>query len=564
MDYSELVETYEKLEKTPKRLEKTQIISELLRKTPENILEEVIYLLQGKVFPKWDERKTGMSSRLILKAINSATGETPSKIEKEWANEGDLGIVVEKLIKKSKQTSLFKIKLTIQKVFNNIRKLSELEGQGTVSKKIQYVTELFTSAETNEAKFIARTVIEDLRIGVQEGVIRDAIAQAFLPKKVELKEFVKDIENAYNLTNDFPEVAIAAKKHKLKKLEMKVGKPINPMLAIRVESSEEAFDAVGIPAQVEDKLDGFRLQIHGDGEKVTLFTRRLENVTAQFKEILPTIRDHIKLKKYILDSELVGFDPKTKKHLPFQNISQRIRRKYDIEKTAKALPVEIQVFDILNKDGKSLLNETQKERRNILKKVVKQQKNKIVLTRRLETKSKKEMEIFYKQSLKKGNEGIMIKNKEAKYIPGRRVGGWVKLKPVKETLDLVITEADWGEGKRSNWLASFTLSCRDKNRLLTIGKVGTGIAEKDADLTFAKLTKALKPHIKEEKGKHVILKPTLILEVGYEEIQKSPTYKSGYALRFPKVINLRADLGFSDIEDITTVKKMFDAQNNGK
>jgi len=345
---------------------------------------------------------------------------------------------------------------------------------------------------------------------------------------------------------------------------MKVGKPINPMLAIRVESPEEAFDAVGTPAQVEDKLDGFRLQIHGDGDEITLFTRRLENVTKQFKEILPTIKSNVKLKKYILDAELVGFDPKTKRHLPFQNISQRIRRKYDIEKTHKELPVEIQVFDILNKDGKSLLDKTQVERRKILKKVIKQKEKKIVLTRRLETTSKKEMKAFYKSSLKKGNEGIMIKNKEAKYVPGRRVGGWVKLKPVKETLDLVITGADWGEGKRANWLASFTLSCRDKNTLLTIGKVGTGIAEKDSDLTFAKLTKALKPQIKEEKGKHVILKPKLILEVGYEEIQKSPTYKSGYALRFPKVINIRTDLGFSDIEDLSTVKKMFNAQNKVK
>ncbi len=585
MDYSKLVETYEKLEKTTKRLEKTKIISRLLKETPENLLDKIIYLLQGKVFPKWDERKTGMSSRLVLKAINSSTGETISKIEREWAREGDLGIVVEKLIKKSKQTSLFKTKLTVEKVFENIQKLSELEGQGTVTKKIQYITELLTSAETNEAKFIARTVIEDLRIGVKDGVIRDAIVYTYFPRikgindeegfktiekssekeaREEYNKQVKQIEEAYNLTNDFAEVAKAAKKNNLKSLKMQIGKPINPMLAVRIESPEEAFEAVGVPALVEDKLDGFRLQIHKEEDKITLFTRRLENITNQFKEILPIIKSNIKLKNTILDAELVGYDPETKKHLPFQHISQRIKRKYNIERTAEKLPVEIQIFDILNKEGEALLHLAQKERREILEKSVKQEKTKIVITKKLITKSKKEMEEFYKKSLKEGNEGIMIKNLEAKYIPGRRVGGWVKLKPIKETLDLVITEADWGEGKRSKWLASFTLSCRDKNELFTIGKVGTGISEKDADITFESLTKELKPLIKEEKGKHVILKPKIILEIGYEEIQKSPTYKSGYALRFPKVVNIRKDLGFTDIDDITKVKKIFISQHKVK
>jgi DNA ligase 1 len=564
MDYSKLVETYEKLEKTTKRLEKTTIIAKLLKETPENLLDEIIYLLQGKVFPKWDERKTGMSSRLVLKAINSSTGETVSTIEKEWVSEGDLGTVVQKLIGKSKQTSLFQTKLTVQKVFNNIRKLSELEGTGTVSKKIQYITELLTSAKTNEAKFIVRTIIEDLRVGVKEGVIRDSITEAFLPTRIEIKDFVKEIENAYNLTNDYAEVAKAAKNNNVKNLKMKIGKPINPMLAPRVESPEEAFDAVGMPALIEDKLDGFRLQIHKDNDNVNLFTRRLENVTNQFKEIIPTILSNVKLKQCILDAELVGYDPETKKHLPFQNISQRIRRKYDIEKIAKELPVEIQIFDILNEEGESLLDLIQEERRKIIEKVIKEEKTKIVITRKLITKSKKEIEKFYKESLGMGNEGIMIKNLEAKYVPGRRVGGWVKLKPIKETLDLVIIEADWGEGKRSNWLASFTLACRDKNELLTIGKVGTGVAEKNADITFESLTQELKLLIKEQKGRHVILKPQIILEIGYEEIQKSPTYKSGYALRFPKVINLRKDLGFSDIDDLARIKKIFITQHKVK
>jgi len=599
MDYSELVDAYDRLEKTTKRLDKTEIIAQLLSRTPEKLFDEVIYLLQGRVFPKWDERKLGMSSRLMIKAINSSTGVPPEKIERDWVKKGDLGIVVEELIKTKKQATLFSTKLTVEKVFDNIRKIAELEGSGTVYKKVQLVTELLTSADVNEAKFISRTITEDLRIGVQDGVIRDAIVWAFFPRitkinsiegggkkidsleqlekinfsKVDLitvddekfareiyNEFIKRVEEAYNLTNDFSEVAKAAKKMKLDSLAMNINKPINPMLAVKVGDIEEAFKAVGRPAQAEYKLDGFRLQIHKDGENVSLFTRRLENVTRQFEEIIPRIRDNVKIKKCILDAELVGYNPDTNKYLPFQFISQRIKRKYHIEKTAKNVPVEINIFDILNLDSKPLINLSQKERRDILEKKVKEKKHEIVLVKKLVSSDAKEIEQFYKESLERGNEGIMIKNYDGLYIPGRRVGGWVKLKPVKESLDLVVTGAEWGEGKRANWLSSFTLSCRDKNNFLEIGKVGTGIKEKEDELSFIELTKILKPKIKERRGKEVLIKPFLVLEISYEEMQKSSNYSSGYALRFPRVVRIRNDLSIEDVDSLDRIKKFYQQQ----
>jgi DNA ligase 1 len=595
MDYSNLVKHYQELEKTTKRLEKTKIIADLLKKTPEEHLEKLIFLLEGRVFPKWDESKIGISSRLMLKAINSSTGVSPEKVEKEWGKQGDLGIVVENLIKTKKQTTLFSRKLTITKVFENIQKLSTLEGKGTVSKKIQLITELLTSATPEESRFIARTVIEDLRIGVKEGVIRDAIVWAFLPrvkgindenikskpkkikklKEADLKEklleseeprklyneLVSKVEHAFNLTNDYAEVAVAAKHFNLKKLSMKVGKPINPMLAIKAETPENAFDALGRPALLEYKLDGFRLQIHKKGDEVKLFTRRLENVTKQFEEIIPTIKSHIKAENCILDSELVGFDPKTKKYLPFQNISKRIKRKHNIEKQSEELPVEINVFDIILKEDEILIDRTQEDRRKILEKIIKQEKTKVVLTKKLKSSSEKELDKFYKESLRKGNEGIMIKNLKARYVPGRRVGGWMKIKPVKETLDLVIIGATWGEGKRTKWLSSFTVACRDKNELKTVGRVSTGISEINTDLTYANLTKLLKPLVKEKKGKYVTLKPKIIFEIAYDEIQASPTYSAKFALRFPRVVKIRNDLGFNDVDTLERIKKFYKEQN---
>ena len=180
------------------------------------------------------------------------------------------------------------------------------------------------------------------------------------------------------------------------------------------------------------------------------------------------------------------------------------------------------------------------------------------MTDKFVTDDERELEKFYKKSLNKGNEGVMVKSLKSVYVPGRRVGGWVKIKPVKESLDLVITSADWGEGKRAKWLSSFTLSCRDGNNFLEIGKVGTGILEKGGDLTFESLTKMLKPLIKSEKGKKVDVKAKVIIEVAYEEIQKSPTYSSGFALRFPRVVRLRNDLGVDGVDNLIRVKKFFE------
>jgi len=246
--------------------------------------------------------------------------------------------------------------------------------------------------------------------------------------------------------------------------------------------------------------------------------------------------------------------------LPFQKISQRIKRKHDIEKMAKDFPVEINVFDVLYHDGKSIEGKPLTERRDLLEKIIKPIKWKIVLTKKIITSSEEEATKFYKESLKAGNEGVMIKKIDGPYIPGRHVGGWIKFKPVMETLDLVIVGAEWGEGKRATWLSSFDLACQDKGKFLELGKVGTGIKEKGEGVTFKQLTKELKPNVIQTKGKHVLVKPNLVVEVAYEEIQKSPTYNSGLALRFPRILRIRYDRTPSGCDNIERVKNLFEKQ----
>ena len=555
MYYEELANIYSELGKTTKRLEKVDIISEFLKKVSKDELSKVIYLLQGKIYADWENFKLGISQRLILKVINQATGIPANKIEDLWKKKGDLGKVAEELIRTKHQRTLSSKKLTLNKVYDNLRKLSSFEGEGTVGKKVSIVTELLSNADSEEAKYIINTVVGDLRVGVAAGIIRDSIAKAFYKD-------VKEIEENYNLSVDYGKIAELSKEGKLE-LSLTPGKPVKLMLAIKVEDVEEAFKAVGKPAQCEYKLDGFRLQCHFDGKKISLFTRSMENVTRQFPDVVKYLKENVKGKNYILDSEVVGLS-KQGRYLPFQKISQRIRRKYDIEKTAKDFPVELNIFDVMYYNGKDLMNESLIKRRKIIEKIVKEEKGRIILTKKLITDDKDKVNKFYNGALAAGTEGLMVKNLQSNFKPGRYVNGWVKLKPILEPLDLVITGAIWGEGKRSNWLSSFIVSCRKGDEYLEIGKVGSGVKEKNEGVTFSDLTKTLKKLIIKSSGKNVEIEPKVIVQVSYEEIQKSPTYNSGFALRFPRINVLRDDKGLIDVDSLERIKRIYRNQRGQK
>ena len=581
MQYSKLVEVYEKLEATTKRLEHTYIISEFLKKISLEDLGVTILLLEGRVFPRWDEREMGIASKIMSKAMGLASGESKERIISEWKKTGDLGTVTYNFIKKKKQATLGAYELSVKNVLKNLMEIAAIEGAGTVDKKISLVAELLTSAKPNEAKYIVRTILDDMRIGVGEGSIRDAIAWAFFGDKLGIKynkdenkidvedrkkynEYIDAVQRAYDITNDFAPVAEAAKKHGLKGLEevsIRTGIPLKVMLALKVEDIDEGFERCGKPAEFEFKYDGMRMQLHKNGNDVKIFTRRLENVTNQFPEVVDYVKRYIDEKEVILDSEAVGYSKKTGKYLPFQNISQRIKRKYGIDKMSEDMPVEVNVFDIISYKGKSAVNKPFEERKEIIKKIVKNVPKKIKVAESIVTADKKEAEDFYKKAVDSGNDGLMIKKLDAPYKPGGRVGFMVKLKGTKENLDLVVVKAEWGEGKRSKWLSSYTLACRHDDKFLEVGKASTGLKEKrEEGLSFAEMTDTLKPLIKKEDGKEVEVKPKIVIEVGYEEIQKSPTYSSGYALRFPRVIQLREDRRPDDASTLKIVESFYNEQ----
>ena len=553
MKYSKLAEVYEDLEGTTKKLEKRDIVAKFFKETPADLLPVMAMLVQGRIFPAWMETELGVAEKIMIKAIVKTSGRSDKEVKEAFKKSGDMGLAVEDLLKRKKQATLAKGTLTVEKVYKNLTRIPELTGLGSIERKIGLIADMLSDASPKEGKYIARTVLEDMRVGVGEGTIRDAISAAFdVP--------AKDIERAYNVRNDYGEVARSAKEHGLKGLEkfsLKLGRPIKPMLAQKVESLEAGIKSMGGRAAIEIKYDGMRVQIHKDNDEIALFTRRLDNVTKQFPEIVEYAKKGIKAKSTIVEGEVVGIDPKTERPKPFQQLSRRIKRKYDIEEMMKQIPVDVNLFDIVYLDGKMLIETPFKERRSTLKGIIHPSKR-FHLAEQVVTDDPKEAEKIYNKALKMGHEGAMVKNLESPYTPGSRVKHMNKVKPVQESLDLVIMGAIWGEGRRSKWLGSFVLGARDEEKgdFVAVGKVATGV--KDADLE--ELTKRLKPLITAEHVKEVELKPKLVIEINFEEIQKSPTYESGFALRFPRVVRIREDKGPEDVDSLDRIERMYSSQ----
>ncbi|RZD32382.1 MAG: DNA ligase [uncultured DHVE6 group euryarchaeote] len=556
MEYSKLVDIYQSLSGTTKMLEKRAIITDFLKGIGSDEIEASVLLLEGRLFPESDNRKIGIGTQLILKSISKVSGKTDSDLNNQWAKIGDLGLVAEKNI-----SSLAQKELTIKHVFNNLRKLSEISGIGSTTKKIELISELLISSNGVGSKYIVRTCLEDLRTGAGFGILRDAVADAF---NVD----VKNVQKAYDLTTDLARVAIVAKINGdvgLEKISLNVGTPIKVMLFKKVESVEEGFEVVGSPAIIDYKYDGFRLQIHRSNNEFKLFTRNLEDVTTQFPDIIELVKKDVKSKNYIIDCEVVGYDKNTNTWKPFQEISQRIKRKYGITEMIKEVPVMIFAFDLIGLNGKNLIDVPFKDRRGKLAEIINEAPFAVNLAKEITTSSIEKGQNFYEEALRVGAEGVMMKNLEGVYKPGSRVGFGVKIKPVMETLDLVIVGGEWGTGKRANWISSFILACRTEDGFKEIGKIGTGFKEKDEmGVSFDKMTKLLKPFIIGESGRSVKIKPGVIIEVKYEEIQRSPTYGSGYALRFPRFVRLREDKDLKDVDNLKRILKLSSTQRGRK
>ncbi len=556
MEYAEVAETFEKLDSTQKTLEKTTILAQLFQKSGDE-LPEVVLLCTGNPFPSWKNMDLGVSSKTLVKIISKATGRSEDEINQEWKEQGDLGLAAETMVEKKTQQRLMTQELTVERVVDRLQKVAEQDAEGLSQsidqdKKQKELADLISSAEPKEARYLARIIINNLRLGVGEGTIRDALAEAFFEGS-----HTEEIQRAYDFTNDFAEVAKASREgiEKVESLELELERPVKSMLAKKVDTIEEGFEEVGEPAAIDYKYDGMRAQIHVKDGEVTVFTRRLEDVTEQFPDAKKYVQKHIESDNCIIDAELVAYDPEDGSTIPFQRLSKRIKRKYDIQKLKAEIPIEVRPFDIIYHE-EPILEQSYSQRWQKLKEVVDEKEQELTIVDHKETSSEEKVQEMQQKSLSEGHEGIMMKNMEAEYKPGNRVGYMVKLKPVMETLDLAIVGAKWSEGRRSDWLGRLYLGCYDEenDEYKEVGKMATGLTDEQ----FKEITEKLKPLIINEDGRKVDVRPEVIVEAEYEEIQESPNYSSGYALRFPRMKRFREDK--EEADTLERLKDIYDSQ----
>lgn len=548
MQYQELVNIYSELESTTKRLEKTEIIANFLKKLDGETLSEVGLMILGRVFPAWSDKEIGIGNKLLIRAVAEAIGTKPGKVEDAVRDEGDIGLACIKLFKSKNQTTFFSKPLTINFVFNSLRKLANISGAKSTNRKIAILLELLSQSSPTEAKYLTRTVVEELRIGVGEGIIRDAIAQAF--------DINKDVvERAQMLTNDLGVVSLVAMEEGsegLKKLNLNPGKPVKPMLAQLSPPLNEIINEMGL-AICETKYDGIRLQIHRNEDKITIFTRRLENITNALPEIVDMLDEHLPHENYIVEGEVIAIQDG--KPLSFQNVLHRVRRKHDIDKAIENVPLKLFLFDLLFYKV-PMLDEPLIERRKKLTEIVDTTPENLNLSNMVygTPETIPEIEELFELSINQHHEGIMIKDANEPYIPGLRGKKMLKWKAEPETLDMVVLGGIHGIGKRAKFIGSYLVGLKGENdEFKTVAYVATGLD----DATLEYLTGKMEEYKITEKGRDITVEPKIVLEIAFSEIVKSPEYETGYSLRFPVVKNIRKDKGPDDVDTVERLISMY-------
>ena len=550
MEFKSLVDVCEKLEKLTKRNVMIRIVADFLKNLSEDEIEPAISMILGRPFPKYDQRTLDVSWATLRNVIRRLSGPTWNNFYSAFRNTGDVGAAVKIIFENSvahRQSTLIEKPLTLLEVRRIFERIAESKGQGSRERKERLVESLLSRATPLEAKYLVKIMIGEMRTGFQEGLMEAAVSEAF---SIPLKE----VQTASMLTGDVAEVAVLCKKHGVNgilNLGFKIFRPIKPMLAQMAGSLREVFEEHGGKTALEYKLDGARIQIHMSNGEVRIFSRRLTDVTRSLPEIVTLARNEVKANEVILEGEViaVGNDGRP---LPFQHLMRRFKRIHRIDEIAKKIPVEFYLFDILYVDGENMIKTPYIERRNRLKEIA----GNIPLTKQIITSNISEAESFLKKAVNEGHEGLMAKRIDSPYFPGVRGKHWLKIKEVLPPLDLVIVAAEYGYGRRHKWLSDYYLAARDGDRFTVVGKTFKGLTDNE----IAEMTRRLKEIAIKSEGNRVIVLPKIVVEVAYNEIQKSPKYESGMALRFARITRIRDDKMPEEADTIETVRKIYRSQ----
>ena len=551
MKFSIISDAFQKMEGTSKRLELTDILVKLLQEIPQDVISKAIYLIQGKLRPNFEGVELGIAEKLVMKAMSKSAGIPLKKIEDDYNKGGDLGQTAENILQQKIQTTFASEIITLEKVYETLFKISNLEGKGSQEMKMKYVSSMLNDATPQESKFILKILLGTLRLGIAENTVMDALAIAFTGKK-ENREI---IENAYNVSSDLGKVAeviSAGGIEEIEKFQIKLFSPIRPMLADRTKSGEETVEKFQEKFAAEYKLDGERAQIHKQKDKIEIFSRSLEIITSYYPDIVEKISKLIISDDVILEAEVVAMNSNSGDFLPFQELMHR-RRKYEIDEAVVKYPITVNFFDVLFSDGKNCMEMKYEERRKLLEKIIKQDDFARLIPMSIIENEEQVLEVL-ENSINSGCEGLMLKHLDSTYRAGIRGSNWLKLKreyqnELGDSLDLVVVGAFFGKGRRTGKYGTLLLATyNDEEDIFpSICKVGTGFTDESLDQLYQilspKVTLKKNPRIVSEMEADVWFEPELVIEIVASEITQSPIHKTaldklkentGLALRFPK------------------------------
>jgi DNA ligase-1 len=550
--FEALAELCEKLEGITRRIPAVNLVADFLKNLEPEEVEPAVSMILGRPFPKWSQQTLDVSWATLSEIIRRITGIEWKVFLEAFNKTGDIGSaakIVFESYKVRRQAVLFEKPLTILEVKRSFEAISEAVGSGSRERKERLIEALLSSASPLEAKYLVKIFIGEMRTGFHEGLMEQAVSKAFqIP--------LENVKRASMVLGDIGTVAALIKaegKGALSKIGFKIFRPVKLMLAQMANDVAEALKEHGGKTAFEHKLDGARVQIHKQGECVRIFSRRLTDVTKSLPEIVDIVRREIKAREVIVEGEVIAIDSKGHP-IPFQHLMRRFKRVHDIRDIAETVPVKLYLFDILYLNGESLISLPYLQRRQILV----GNAGRIPLTKQIITDSIEEAESFLKEAIDSGHEGLIAKRLNSEYTPGIRGKHWLKIKPILEPLDLVIVAAEYGYGRRRRWLSDYYLAARDAEtgEFLVVGKTFKGLTDSE----IMEMTKRLKELAIKEEYRRVFVIPKIVVEVAYNEIQKSPKYKCGMALRFARITRIREDKTPEEADTIQKVREIYQRQ----
>ena len=579
MFFDTLVETYNKLESTTKRLEMTDILTDLFKIADSGNIDKIIYMTQGKIHPDWKgEPEIGMAEKMVKETLIRVTGLKKAKVESLVQNLGDIGLAAEEAMTNKTQSGFFSRQLSVVDIYNGLDNIAKRQGTGSSKQKIDLLGSLLTDSSPLGARYLSRIVEGKLRMGIGDMTILDALAQAFTGSKDKRPE----LERAYNLSSDLGAVAIALVDDGLEGIlnfKIRVGAPIRVMAAQRLSNAEEVIEKLGGLCSAEYKLDGERFQIHKDGDVVNIFSRRLENITHMYPDAVKLTIEHINVDQAIIEGEAVAYNPDNGDDMPFQTLMQR-RRKYKIEEMMAKIPVRVYLFDCLY-DGEDLTLKPYPYRIERLDAIT-DRTDDFKPVERLETSDPEELDRFFQQSLAEGTEGLIVKSTsdESIYRAGARSWLWVKLKrsyqsKMQDHVDLAVVGAFYGRGRRAGSYGALLVAAYDPSddKFKTVCKVGSGFTDENLEEMPARLDQyrvdAKPGNVDSLLEAEVWFDPIVVMEVLGDEITASPLHlaafgeirkDSGLAIRFPRFTRWREDKSADEVTQVGEILDMYNAQ----